>query len=140
MPDQSKPGGLPTRIALPIFLVLGGGFIALLLYFLSIGYGVGGSVFGDGKSTTTQQAPQSNNVQGGPPPAVMAQVQTLRARIAAHPEDDIAIAQLGDMYLAAGKYALAIPLYKQALKVNPKNVTAQTGLEQATAGLKAQNS
>ena len=61
----------------------------------------------------------------------MEQLSTLRARIAAHPNDDVAITQLADEYLAAGKFAQAIPFYQRALAINPKNVAAQTGLAEA---------
>ncbi len=130
--------GLPLRIYLPIVAVLALGFLWLMLYLLSVGFGVSGSVFGKGASEHALQPQQlaTPSVQGGgPPPAVMAQLSTLRARIAAHPHDDVAITQLGDMYLAAGKYEAAIPLYERALRVNPRNVAAQTGLEQAREAL-----
>ena len=68
---------------------------------------------------------------GGPPAAVMLQLQTLRDRIAAHPNDDVALTQLGDMYLASNQFAKAIPFYQRALQANPHNIAAQTGLEQA---------
>ena len=43
-------------------------------------------------------AAAGTNVEGGgPPAAVMLQFKTLRERIAAHPDDDVAITQLGDM-------------------------------------------
>lgn len=138
--NAPAPRGLPGRIAIPLFLIIGGAFVALLAYFVWIGYGNNGSVFGSGGPAAAKAGPANTNVQGGPPPAVMAQVQSLRARIAAHPNDDVAATQLADMYLAVGKYAQAIPLYRQALKANPKNVAASTGLAQATDDLKAQNS
>ena len=109
-----------------------------MYYLVSIGFGVRGSVFGKGGEAAKVGAPQSpanTNVQGGPPAAVMTQLKTLRDRIAAHPNDDVALTQLGDMYLAVGKYREAIPLYERALKANPQNVAAQTGLEQAKSGL-----
>ncbi len=137
---ESSGRGLPPRIYLPIVSILVIAFLAIMFYLLSIGFGVTGSVFG--KTATTGAAP-SNQVQsgtsvqgGGPPAAVVEQLATLRARIAAHPKDDVAITQLADMYLAAGKFAEAIPLYKRALAVNPGNVAAQTGLEQAQESLK----
>ena len=141
MSDQ-PPRGLPARTAIPIFLVLAASFVAAMIYFVSAGFAVNGSVLGSGAKpgSAAKQAPANTNVQGGPPPAVMAQVQSLRARIAAHPNDDVSLTQLGDMYLTVSKFAEAVPLYKRALAVNPKNAAAATGLEQATAGLKAQNS
>ena len=139
MPEQT-PRGLPARTAVPIFLVIAALFIAAMLYFVSVGFGSYGSVLGSGDKGAAKQAPATTNVQGGPPPAVMAQVQTLRARIAAHPNDDVSLTQLGDMYLTVGKFADAIPLYKRALAVNPKNVAASAGLDEATKGLASQNS
>lgn len=75
------------------------------------------------------------NVEGGPPATVRIQLQELQARIARHPKDDVALTQLGDLYLAVEKYAQAIPYYKRALSANPHNVAAQEGLSEARAGL-----
>ena len=58
-----------------------------------------------------RRSPNTNVEGGGPPAAVMLQIKTLRERIAAHPDDDVAMTQLGDMELAVGRYAQAIPLY-----------------------------
>jgi cytochrome c-type biogenesis protein CcmH/NrfG len=129
--------GLPLRIYLPIVIVFGGAFLALMAYLVAVGFGVTGSVFGASAKAGSTPASQGaqNAVEGGPPPAVMAQLATLRARIAAHPNDDVALTQLGDMYLAANKFAEAIPLYQRALKANPNNVAAQTGLSQAQDAL-----
>ncbi|MDP9017955.1 MAG: hypothetical protein M3N19_06525 [Candidatus Eremiobacteraeota bacterium] len=130
--------GLPPRIYLPLFLVLAVAFLAAMGYFLRIGFGVTGSTLGPGaneaKPATVQQ-PQNVQVGGGPPPAVQAQLGQLRAQIAAHPHDDVALVQLGDLYLAVQKYAQAVPLYKQALAANPNNVAAKAGLEEANNGL-----
>jgi cytochrome c-type biogenesis protein CcmH/NrfG len=129
--------GLPPRIYLPIVAVMSLIFLGIMGYLVASGFGVSGSVFGkggkqDAAAARSQRAAGSQaNVEGGPPPAVVEQVKSLRERIAAHPDDDVAITQLGDMYLAANKFAEAIPLYQRALKVNPKNVAAQTGLAQA---------
>ena len=41
------------------------------------------------------------------------------------------------MYLAANKFADAIPFYERALRANPRNVAAQTGLAQAREGLQS---
>jgi cytochrome c-type biogenesis protein CcmH/NrfG len=129
--------GLPLRIYLPIVVVLGGAFLALMAYLVADGFGVTGSVFGNSAkngAASTSQGTQ-NAVEGGPPAAVMAQLATLRARIAAHPNDDVALTQLGDMYLAANKFADAIPFYRRALQANRHNVAAQTGLAQAQDAL-----
>ena len=130
--------GLPPRIYLPIVAVLGGAFLLVMAYLVAVGFGVTGSVFGKSSPGGATQAQQgsANSVQGGgPPAAVMLQLKTLRDRIASHPNDDVAITQLGDMYLAVNKFQEAIPLYQRALKINPRNVAAQTGLEQAKSGL-----
>ena len=137
MPEPKRPTGLPPKIYVPIAGVIAIAFLAIMFYLIAVGFGVSGSVFGNGKPSggQTQAATGATNVQGGgPPAAVMEQLTTLRARIAAHPNDDVTITQLADMYLAAGKYTDAIPLYKRALSINPQNVAAQAGLEQAKSG------
>jgi predicted Zn-dependent protease len=111
-------------------------FLAVMGYLIAVGFGVTGSVFGKSGNAASVNAGSATSVQGGPPAAVMEQLSTLRARIAAHPRDDVAITQLADMYLAAGKYAQAIPFYQRALAVNPKNVAAQTGLAEARESLR----
>lgn len=110
-----------------------------MAYLVADGFGVTGSVFGkaarpDSGATAERQGSQ-NRVEGGPPAPVMAQLQTLRARIASHPNDDVALTQLADMYLAANKFDQAIPFYQRALRANPHNVAAQTGLAQAREAL-----
>lgn len=94
--------------------------------------GTGGSVFGSGAQAQATQAPPALSVEGGGPPAgVRVQLQELQARVARNPRDDVALTQLGDMYLAAGKNAQAIPYYRRALAANKSNVAAQEGLQQA---------
>jgi tetratricopeptide (TPR) repeat protein len=129
--------GLPPRIYLPIVIIFAGLFLGVMGYLIAIGFGVTGSVFGKSGNAANMSAGSTTSVQGGgPPAAVVEQLSTLRARIAAHPYDDVAITQLGDEYLAAGKFAQAIPLYQRALKINPKNVAAQTGLAEARESLR----
>lgn len=110
-----------------------------MAYLVAIGFGVTGSVFGKAaqpvSGATAPQQGSQNAVEGGPPAPVVAQLQTLRARIAAHPNDDVALTQLADMYLAANHFDEAIPLYRRALRLNPRNVAAQTGLAQAREAL-----
>ena len=135
MPDPVRRG-LPARIYLPIVAVIAALFLGIMAYLVTIGYFMPGSVFGKAITSSAAQAPPTPSVQGGgPPPAVMEQLQTLRARIAAHPNDDVAITQLGDMFLASNQFEKAIPYYRRALKINPSNVAAQTGLEQANEAL-----
>ena len=108
------------------------------------GFTTGGSVFGTGTGagahvTAPTVGPPAVNVEGGgPPAAVVAQLSQLRDRIARNPKDDVALTQLADMYLAAGKYQQAIPYYQRALAANPKNVAAQEGLSEARSALKGQ--
>ncbi len=138
--SANSSSGLPPRIYVPMLVLIGGAFLCVMAYLVTLGFGVTGSVFGkSATSPASQSASQrqgsQNAVEGGPPPPIVAQVQTLRRRIAAHPDDDVALTQLGDMYLAANKFQEAIPLYRQALRVNPNNVAAQTGLSQARDAL-----
>ncbi len=137
--STNSPSGLPPRIYLPIVAVLGILFLCLMAYLVADGFGVAGSVFGKAGSPATgdaQRAGSQNSVEGGPPAPVVAQIKTLRERIAAHPKDDVALTQLADMYLAANHFEDAIPLYQRALAANPNNVAAQTGLAQARDALR----
>jgi cytochrome c-type biogenesis protein CcmH/NrfG len=137
---ENGSSGLPPRIYVPIVAIVAAIFLSVMAYLVSVGFGVAGSVFGKAaqQAASTKLAPQGsqNAVEGGPPAPVIAQLQTLRARIAAHPNDDVALTQLADMYLAANKFADAIPLYRRALRANPRNVAAQTGLAQAQDALR----
>ncbi|HTZ53514.1 MAG TPA: tetratricopeptide repeat protein [Candidatus Acidoferrum sp.] len=134
---KKQERGLPARIYVPIVAVFALLFLGVMGYLIAVGFGVTGSVFGKSGNAANMSQGSATSVQGGgPPAAVMEQLSTLRARIAAHPNDDVAITQLGDEYLAAGKFAQAIPLYQRALKVNPKNVAAQTGLAEAKESLR----
>ena len=113
-------------------------FLAAMGYLVHNAFATGGSVFGSGTGASNHAAapqtaaPPAVSVEGGGPPAgVRAQLSDLRARIARNPKDDVALTQLGDMYLAVGKYTDAIPLYKRALAANPGNVAAKEGLSEA---------
>jgi cytochrome c-type biogenesis protein CcmH/NrfG len=140
---SQPPRGLPPRISVPLFAVVAILFLGTMAYLLGAGFGVTGSVFGraakpgDAAAQRMQEQQGSQaNVEGGPPAAVVEQLRSLRARIAAHPSDDVAITQLGDMYLAANRFADAIPLYRRALRVNPHNVAAAAGLSEANDALR----
>jgi cytochrome c-type biogenesis protein CcmH/NrfG len=133
----SANDGLPARIYVPIVAIVAALFLGVLGYFVSVGFGVTGSVFGKAAKQASAPAQGSQaSVEGGPPAPVVAQLQTLRARIAARPNDDVALTQLGDMYLAAGKFEQAVPFYRRALRANPHNVAAQAGLAQAQDALR----
>lgn len=137
--SADAPGGLPPRIYVPIVALIAAVFLGTMAYLVGIGFGVTGSVFGQAASShaATASEPQGsqNRVEGGPPAPVAAALQSLRLRIAAHPSDDVALTQLADMYLAANHFQEAIPLYQRALRANPHNVAAQTGLAQAREAL-----
>jgi cytochrome c-type biogenesis protein CcmH/NrfG len=137
---ENESSGLPPRIYVPIVALIAVLFLGAMAYLVALGFGVTGSVFGKTATPQTGATVESqgsqNAVEGGPPAPVMAQLQTLRARIAAHPNDDVALTQLADMYLAANKFEGAIPLYRRALRANPHNIAAQTGLAQAQEALR----
>jgi tetratricopeptide (TPR) repeat protein len=131
-------------VYLPVVVVVGALFLAGMGWLVHQGFATGGSVFGTGTGASNRTSeivptagPPAVNVEGGGPPAtVRAQLQDLEKRVARNPKDDVALTQLGDMYLAVGKYDSAIPFYKRALRVNPNNVAAQEGLREAQNALK----
>jgi hypothetical protein len=145
VPD-SKQRGLPPRLYVPIVAVFAIVFLGAMAWLLRIGFGTSGGVFGSGTGAPAAGASalpvsaqsQGSNVNvegGGPPPAVQVQLAQLRARIAKNPKDDVALTQLADLYLAAGMYAKAVPLYKRALAANPRNAAAAEGFSQAQNAL-----
>lgn len=137
--------GLPARSYLPIVVLFSIVFLSVLGYFVRLGFGTSGSLFGNATGTpgpSVTAAPAQNqavNIEGGgPPPAVRMQLDQLRRRIAGHPKDDVALTELGDMYSTVGKLQEAVPLYERALAANPGNVAAREGLSQAQSALKSQ--
>jgi tetratricopeptide (TPR) repeat protein len=133
-PEGAKKG-LPPRIYLPFVLIFAILFLGTMAYLVNIGFGVSGSVFG--KAITGSAGAQSaqQRVEGGPPPAVMLEWQSLQRRVALHPHDDVTLTQLGDLELTAGRYRQAISYYRRALAANPHNAAAQEGLGQAQDAL-----
>ncbi len=132
--------GLPPRAYVPIVVVVAAIFLGIMAWLVHAGFTTGGSVFGAGTGASNHTAvvnagPPAVSVEGGPPAGVRVALQELRDRIARNPKDDVALTQLGDMYLAVGKYAQAIPYYRRALAVNPGNAAAKEGLAQARSGL-----
>jgi Tetratricopeptide repeat len=63
---------------------------------------------------------------GGPPAPVMAEVQSLRARIARNPKDLSALVTLANMEFDGRFFDRAIPLYQRALALDPKNPDVRT--------------
>jgi cytochrome c-type biogenesis protein CcmH/NrfG len=120
---------------LPFVLVFAVAFLGIMAYFVNIGFGVRGAVFGTGRGSQSQSAQQ--RVEGGPPPAIALEWQTLQQRIAAHPRDDVALTQLGDLELTADRYADAVTYYRRALAVNPHNAAAVEGLNEAENALRS---
>lgn len=133
----SPARGLPPRIYLPIVLAIAVVFLSVMVYLLRIGLGVTGTALGPSDQTlhTGAQVPANVSVDGGPPAAVRAELQDLRNRIARAPNDDVALVQLADFYLAANKFRDALPLYMRALKANPQNAAARAGLQDAQNAL-----
>jgi cytochrome c-type biogenesis protein CcmH/NrfG len=131
---SQPPRGLPPRIYLPLVVAFSLVFLGVMGYLVWVGFGSGGSVFGGSGAGAAQTAQQ--RVEGGPPPAVMLQYESLLRRVAQHPNDDVALTQLGDMELAANRFPEAIPYYRRALAANPRNVAAQTGLAEAREALR----
>ena len=113
-----------------------------MAWLLHTGFTTGGSVFGTGtgagaRASAPTAGPPAASVEGGGPPAtVRTQLRDLRGRVARNPKDDVALTQLGDMYLAVAKYQQAIPYYRRALSANPNNVAAKEGLSEAQDGLR----
>jgi cytochrome c-type biogenesis protein CcmH/NrfG len=128
--------GLPPRIYLPFVLVFAVLFLGTMAYLVNIGLGVRGAVFGaSGQPAQAQSAQQ--RVEGGPPPAIALEWQTLQRRVARHPRDDVALTQLGDLELTADRYSDAVTYYRRALAVNPHNAAAVEGLNEAENALRS---
>jgi tetratricopeptide (TPR) repeat protein len=63
---------------------------------------------------------------GGPPAPVMQELEALRARLKANPNDMAALVGLSDMYFDAGKFDEAIGYYTRALALDPTNPDVRT--------------
>jgi len=135
----SPAHGLPPRIYLPIVIAIAVVFLSVMAYLLRIGFGVTGTALGPFAQAVgtapSATVPSNVSVGGGPPAAVRAELQNLRNQIARNPNDDVALVQLGDLFLAANKFREAVPLYKRALKANPNNAAARAGLQEAQSAL-----
>jgi tetratricopeptide (TPR) repeat protein len=81
------------------------------------------------QSALASSAP-SDGVPGTPAPAILdeAQVQALRTVVDRDAKNDVARAQLGNLYYDAGRYTDAIKWYGEAVALNPKAVDVSTDL------------
>jgi tetratricopeptide (TPR) repeat protein len=81
------------------------------------------------QSAPASSAP-SDGVPGTPAPAILdeAQVQALRTVVDRDAKNDVARAQLGNLYYDAGRYTDAIKWYGEAVALNPKAVDVSTDL------------
>ena len=86
---------------------------------------------GSGPSGGSSALPGTTVGGGGPPVAVRAALDELRARLKANPNDLAALVGLADMEFDAAKYEQALPLYRRALALDPSNPDVRT--DEATA-------
>jgi tetratricopeptide (TPR) repeat protein len=68
---------------------------------------------------------------GGPPAAVRAQLDDLRARLHANPNDLSALVGVADLEFDAGRFAASLPFFRRALELDPGNPDVRT--DEATA-------
>ncbi len=87
--------GLPTRVVVPVLLIIAGFAAIPIVHFLQIGFGTNGSSIGTSSSNAA------------PPPAVAAELRDLRARIERNPRDTEALTSLAAMYRQIGETAQA---------------------------------
>jgi tetratricopeptide (TPR) repeat protein len=81
---------------------------------------------GTGPASGSSALPGKNVGGGGPPVAVRAALDQLRARLKANPDDLAALVGLGDLFFDAGKFDQALPLYRHALALDPSNPDVRT--------------
>lgn len=108
-----------------ICLLLGGAF----------GYLLRGSSSTDNTPSTEASAPAGMPSAAGQQPtpeqmALMArkQAEPLVAQLKTNPDDPKLLAKIGNVYYDAGQYDDAIGYYKQALKLDPKNVDIRSDM------------
>ncbi|HGY56716.1 MAG TPA: tetratricopeptide repeat protein [Caldithrix abyssi] len=70
---------------------------------------------GAGQSASAQQA--------APPAEAMAQVNALKEKVNANPNDVQSVVQLANLYFDVGKFDQAIGYYKRALNIEPNNTS-----------------
>jgi tetratricopeptide (TPR) repeat protein len=86
---------------------------------------------GTGPRANASALPGTTVGGGGPPAAVRAALDDLRARLKANPNDLAALVGLADLYFDAGKFDQALPYYRRALALDPSNPDVRT--DEATA-------
>jgi len=78
---------------------------------------------------------QTASAAAAPMEAVRQQLDQLKQKIAANPNDSDALAQLGNMYMDVGKFPQAIDYYERALKVREDtNVRTDLGIAYKQSG------
>jgi tetratricopeptide (TPR) repeat protein len=81
---------------------------------------------GTGPVAQTSALPGNTVGGGGPPAPVLQELNVLRARIKANPNDLAAIVGLADMYFDAGKFDQSATYAKRALALDPGNPDVRT--------------
>jgi hypothetical protein len=146
--------GLPAHISIPIVLLSGAAFLAVVIYFLRIGFGVEGAALGPtaaspaGPGSRVSRVPSAagglpgTSVGGGgpaaqsaPPPQIAAALARLRATLQRDPRNRDALVELAGLELEAGRFSQAQSLYARTLAVRADDPPAQTGEARAFAGL-----
>jgi tetratricopeptide (TPR) repeat protein len=87
-----------------------------------------------GSSNALPGAQVGGGTPAGPPAPVMAELQSLRARIAHNPKDLAALVGLANLEFDGHFYARAIPYYQRALALDPKNPDVRTDYATALHG------
>jgi tetratricopeptide (TPR) repeat protein len=124
-------------------------FLGIIGYFLRIGLGVTGSALGPAAQqgdasleatpvpgeVVVPQTGGGNGVgggtparapAGGPPAPVQRLLTELRGRLAQNPRDVATLVGLAQLYFDAGKFERALPYYRRALALDPRNPDTRT--------------
>jgi cytochrome c-type biogenesis protein CcmH/NrfG len=122
MPQQQQTSGTVWALIAMGCLVLG----------IAVGYVLSSPRTPQQPIAVTQiPATQGQAPAAGAPPAALVderQVQALRDILAKDPRNLQAATQLGNLLYDAGRYADAVPAYRQAFDLDPKNVNLSTDL------------
>ena len=134
---------MPPRISIPIVFVGTVLVLALVLNFLKTGLGVTGAALGPSAMQSAAPSavapmgvavPQTgvggpNGVGGGtaapagggPPAPIQRLLTELKGRVVRNPQDRSALLGLAQLYADAGKFAQALPYYRRAVALDPRN-------------------